>query len=130
MALVAYLSIDDVLEVHRRVIKEFGGDGGLRDRGLLESAVTMPRATFGGWDLHKGISEKAAAYFFHLSANHPFIDGNKRVAVVATELFLLVNGCELLADDDSVERLAMGVADGTLSKVRVIDFFNAHIKEQ
>ena len=123
-----YLRVEDVLAVHRRVIEEFGGDGGLRDRGLLESAVAMPRATFGGDDLHAGLSDKAAAYFYHLCANHPFVDGNKRVAVAATELFLLLNQYELSADDESVEDLAMGTADGRLSKAQVVEFFELHVE--
>lgn len=126
MAAVVFLQVDDVLAVHRRVIEEFGGDGGLRDRGLLESAVAMPSATFDGQELHADLAEKAAAYFYHLCANHPFVDGNKRVAVAAAELFLLLNGRELIADDDAIEELAMGTADGRIAKARVIEFFARH----
>lgn len=125
---VTFLAVDDVLAVHRRVIEEFGGDVGLRDRGLLESAVAMPRSTFDGRELHADLAEKAAAYFFHLCANHPFVDGNKRVAVAAAELFLLINDRELVAADDAVEELAMGVADGVLAKAQVIAFFAAHVE--
>jgi len=123
-----HLRVEDVLAVHRRVIEEFGGDGGLRDRGLLESAVAMPRATFGGDDLHAGLADKAAAYFYHLCANHPFIDGKKRVAVAAAELFLLLNRHELSADDESVEDLAMGTADGRVSKTQILAFFARHVE--
>jgi len=126
---VALLTVEDVLEVHRRVIEEFGGDPGLRDRGLLESAVAMPRSTFGGQELHADLAEKAAAYFFHLCGNHPFVDGNKRVAVAAAELFLLINQHELVAGDESVEELAMGTANGSVSKALVAEFFGAHVQE-
>lgn len=126
-ARVAYLSVEDVIEVHRRVIEAFGGDPGLRDRGLLESAVAMPRSTFDGQELHAGLAEKAAAYFYHLGANHPFIDGNIRVAVAASELFLLINDHELVAGDDAVEELAMAVARGESSKQQVGAFFERHI---
>ena len=126
---VAYLSVEIVLEIHRRVIEEFGGDPGLRDRGMLESAVAMPQSTFGGEDLHAGLAEKAAAYHFHLCANHPFVDGNKRVAVAAAELFLLINGRELTASDDEVENLTLDVAVGRLSKEQVIEFFVRFAKE-
>jgi len=129
MSPVAFLTVEDVLNVHRRVVEEFGGDTGLRDRGLLESAVAMPRSTFGGEELHTDLAEQAAAYFFHLWANHPFVDGNKRAAVVTAELFLLVNDQELVADDDSIEELAMGVAGGGLSKAQVIAFFKAHVAQ-
>ena len=105
------------------MIEEFGGDIGLRDRGLLESAVAMPQSTFGGEDLHAGVAEKAAAYHFHLCANHPFIDGNKRVAVAASEVFLLINGLELSASDDEIQELTLDVARSRLSKDQVIEFF-------
>lgn len=129
MRLIAFLSIDDVLEIHHRVVTEFGGDTGLRDRGLLESAVAMPRSTFGGNELHPGMAEKAAAYHYHLCANHPFVDGNKRVAVAAAELFLLINGQELSASDDEIEELTLGVAGGRLSKTQVVEFFVKYAKE-
>jgi death-on-curing protein len=126
---VVFLSVDVVLKIHRRVIEEFGGAPGLRDRGLLESAVAMPQSTFGGVDLHIGLSEKAAAYHFHLCANHPFMDGNKRVAVAAAEVFLLINGHELSASDNDVEELTLGVAAGRLSKDQVIEFFARFVNE-
>jgi death-on-curing protein len=126
---VAFLSVDDVLLVHRRVIEEFGGDSVLRDRGLLESAVAMPQSTFGGKDLHSGLAGKAAAYHFHLCSNHPFVDGNKRVAVAAAELFLLINGHELSANDDEIEKLTLGVASGKLSKDQVVEFFEKFLME-
>ena len=126
---VAYLSVEILVEIHQRVIEEFGGDPGLRDRGMLESAVALPQSTFGGKDLHAGLAEKAAAYHFHLCANHPFVDGNKRVAVAAAELFLLINGRELTASDDEVEDLTLGVAGGRLSKEHVIEFFVRFVKE-
>ncbi len=126
---VAFLSVDDVLLIHSRVIEEFGGDSGLRDRGLLESAVAMPQSTFGGNDLHSGLAGKAAAYHFHLCTNHPFVDGNKRVAVAASEVFLLINGHELSASDDEIEELTLGVAKGELSKDQVIEFFKKFLTE-
>ncbi len=126
---VAFLSVDDVLLIHARVIEEFGGDSGLRDRGLLESAVAMPQSSFGGNDLHTGLAGKAAAYHFHLCANHSFIDGNKRVAVAASEVFLLINGHELSASDDEIEELTLGVATGKLSKDQVVEFFEKFLAE-
>jgi death-on-curing protein len=129
MQRVRFLSVEDVLVIHSRVIVEFGGDSGLRDRGLLESAVAMPHATFGGKDLHDSLAEKAAAYHFHLCSNHPFVDGNKRVAVTAAEVFLLVNGAELCVDDGDLEELTLGVAGGELSKEQVTAFFAEHIQK-
>jgi len=124
-----FLSVEDVLHIHQRVVDEFGGDPGLRDRGLLESAVAMPQSTFAGSFLHKDLSEKAAAYHFHLCSNHPFLDGNKRVAVAAAEVFLLANGHELCASDDELEELTLGVARGNMSKEHVTEFFGKHVKE-
>ncbi len=127
MSSVVFLSVEDVLEIHRRVIQEFGGSSGIRDRGRLEAAVAMPRSTFGGQELHRGLAEKAASYHFHLCVNHPFIDGNKRVAVVAAEVFLLINGHELVASDEDVANLTFGVAGGRLSKGDVTEFFGHSI---
>jgi len=124
-----FLSVDVVLRIHQRVIEEFGGDPGLRDRGLLESAVAMPQSTFAGSYLHVELAEKAAAYHFHLCSNHPFVDGNKRTAVAAAEVFLLANGFELGASDDELEETTLGVAEGRLSKERVIEFFKKHVNE-
>ena len=126
---VAFLTTEIVIQIHQRVIQEFGGEPGLRDRGLLESAVAMPRATFGGEDLHPGIAEKAAAYYFHLCTNHPFVDGNKRVAVAAAEVFLLINQRELMVGDEDFEELTLGVAAGRLSKEAVIAFFEMYARE-
>ena len=123
---VIFLTVDQLIAIHARMIDEFGGEGGVRDRGLLESAAAMPAARFGGQYLHRGIPAKAAAYFFHLSRNHPFLDGNKRTAVVAAEVFLRLNGFALSATNDEVERLALGVADSTLSKDQAVKFFRAH----
>ena len=123
-----FLSVDMVLQIHKRVIEEFGGDLGLRDRGLLESAVAMPHSTFGGSFLHAGLAEKAGAYLFHLCSNHAFIDGNKRVAVTAAEIFILANGCELSAGDDELIEVTLGVAQGQVSKNDVIEFFRKYIK--
>ena len=124
---ITFLSVADVLVIHHRMISEFGGDPGLRDRGLLESAVAMPRATFGGSPLHSNISDMAAAYHFHICRNHPFMDGNKRVAVAAAEVFLLLNDHELSASDEALEQLTMEVASGALSKAEVLAFFAEHV---
>jgi death-on-curing protein len=123
-----WLCPDDVAAIHRRMIDEFGGEGGLRDAGLLDSAAAMPRARFGGHDLHPGLPAKAAAYLFHLCRNHAFLDGNKRTALAAAEVFLALNGRHLAADDAAVERLVMGVAAGTVSKDAVTAFFRRHVR--
>ena len=91
-----FLSVADVLEIHQEQITTYGGIRGIRDGGLLESAVMMPQAGFGGEYLHTGLFEMAAAYAFHIAENQPFLDGNKRTALVACLVFLDINGFEIL----------------------------------
>lgn len=126
---LAFLSVEQLLEIHRRGIEEHGGSPELRDRGLLESAAAMPKAQFGGQFLHQGLPAMAAAYLFHLCKNHPFVDGNKRVSVAAVEIFILVNDHKLVASDDELEELTLGVADGSISKDEAIAFFRKHVRK-
>ena len=122
-----FLKADHVAAIHRRMIREFGGEAGLRDRGLLESAASMPAAGAGGKYLHRGLAEKAAAYLYHLCRNHPFVDGNKRTALAAAEVFLLLNDRALAATNEELERLTRGVAEGTISKREALRFFRRHV---
>jgi len=110
------------------MIEEFGGRGGVRDRGLLESAVAMASARFGGRDLHRGVAPKAAAYLFHLCKNHAFVDGNKRTALATAEVFLRLNGRRLAATNQQLERLTVGISDGALSKKEAVAFFRKHVR--
>lgn len=112
--MIVYLSIDQVLDMHRRQIDEFGGAHGLRDRGLLEAALARPQATFGGDDLYPDLAAKAAAILHSLVGNHPFVDGNKRIGAMATEIFLLANGATLIASDGEFEDLSFAGARGEL----------------
>lgn len=121
-----FLSIDDILSIHERMIKEFGGMPGVADRGLLESAVSMPTAGLAGEFLHKSLSAMAAAYLFHLCKNHPFFDGNKRVAVVAAEVFLNINGMRLDVSNEELKEVCLGVAAGEISKEQAVAFFEKH----
>ena len=121
------MNVETVLVIHRRMVAEFGGDDGVRDRGLLESAVAMPRQQFGGRYLHAGLAEQAAAYLFHICRNHAFVDGNKRTALATAEFFILLNGAGLNASDDELVDLTLGVADGSVDKEAVTTFFTEHI---
>ena len=107
-----YLSLGEVLELHRRIIEETGGSPGLRDLAALESAVAQPRMTFGGADLYSDLASKAAALGFALIKNHPFVDGNKRVGHAALETFLVLNGFELQSGIGDAERVVLAVAAG------------------
>ncbi len=122
-----FLTVAHVLAIHARVIEEFGGDAALLDRGLLESAAAMPAARFAGKLLHPDLPAMAAAYLFHLCQNHPFADGNKRTALAAAEVFLLLNGHQLKAANRDVERLVLGVAAGKLTKDDLTAFFQEHV---
>ncbi|WP_293126280.1 type II toxin-antitoxin system death-on-curing family toxin [Microcoleus sp. bin38.metabat.b11b12b14.051] len=111
-----FISIDEVLELHEDQISSFGGTSGVRDEGLLESALAQPQATFGCQLLHPTISEQAAAYLYHLAMNHPFIDGNNRTAFAVADTFLRLNGWTLNLTDDRADDLVMQVARGTMTK--------------
>lgn len=104
-----YLSPQQVLFIHARLTAETGGEYGLFNLGLLESAVARPRATFDGIDLYPVLFDKAAALMESLTINHPFVDGNKRVAIVASALFLLRNGYRLTAGNLELERFTLAV---------------------
>ncbi|MCK4374461.1 MAG: type II toxin-antitoxin system death-on-curing family toxin [Candidatus Brocadiae bacterium] len=109
------------------MIEEFGGDPGVRDRGLLESAVTMPAAQFGGEFLHRDISAMAAAYLYHICRNHAFVDGNKRTALATAEIFVLLNDMRLSATNEELEELTRAVAEGKTSKGEVAAFFRRNV---
>ena len=121
-----HISIDEVLELHRRIIETSGGSMGLRCRSGLESAVAQPRMTFGRHDLYPTIIEKAAALCFSLIQNHPFVDGNKRVGHAAMELFLIFNGYEVDATVDVQEQIILGVAAGCVSRDQLVSWLEEH----
>lgn len=100
-----YLSVEDVIRLHRKIIEEIGGEAQLLDRDRLESSVHQIRQTAGGKDLYPNIEEKAAALCFFLVKNHAFEDGNKRIGHAATEVFLRLNGKEFEAEVDEQERV-------------------------
>jgi death-on-curing protein len=119
---VLFLTLDEALAIHAHQIARYGGALGVRDRGLLESALAMPSATFAGEYLHPSLPEQAAAYLFHLVKNHPFVDGNKRVGLACSLVFLRLNGISIRATDDDLVDIVMGVAEGRRSKADVAVF--------
>jgi len=123
----AFLTVEHVLAIHARLVEDFGGDSTVLDVGLLESAVMMPSASYGGEFLHTDLPAMAAAYLFHLCKNHPFLDGNKRTALTAAEVFLVLNDRRLEATNRELEQLTFGVAQGELSKDDVIAFFRERV---
>ena len=124
-----YLTLKEILELHRRVINQSGGLSGIRDTGLLESALAQPLMTFGGEELYPTIVEKASALGFSLINNHPFMDGNKRIGHAAMETFLVLNGHEVNAPVDEQERIILGVASGELGRDKFTAWLRAHIIE-
>jgi death-on-curing protein len=122
-----FLTLEEVLELHRLGIEQSGGSHGLRDLGSLESAVAQPYMTFGGDDLYPTLAEKAAALGFSLVKNHPFIDGNKRVGHAAMETLLVINGHELRADVNEQERLILELAAGSLARDQFTAWVVAHV---
>lgn len=113
---ITFLSVDDVLLLHTDTIDIDGGSHGVRDHGLLDAAVAMPRQQFGGEYLHEDLPAMAAAYMFHIAQNHPVVDGNKRAAVLSALAFLSVNGIQELPDPKDLESITFQVAAGELGK--------------
>jgi death-on-curing protein len=123
-----HLSVDIVLEIHAEVLQAFGGADGIRDRGLLESAVAAPQATFGGESPFADLAEVAAAYLFYLCRNHPFVDGNKRTAMTAAIVFLRLNDLEPTQDGEPWEALVMDVAASKLDREQATRRLRALLK--
>lgn len=121
-------SLDEVLSIHTDQIRRYGGSHGVRDMGLLSSALAMPQASFGGTYLHGSLAEMAAAYLFHVASNHPFIDGNKRAALAAALAFLWLNDQRLEAEENELVDLVMGIAAGRLGKADAAVFIGAHLR--
>ncbi len=124
---VRFLGLDEVIALHADQILRYGGMEGIRDLGLLESAVAVPEASFGDTYLHATVPEMAAAYLFHLAQNHPFLDGNKRVASAAMFMFLYLNGSVLSCTEDELVDWTLSVASGATTKAEVAVFVAAHL---
>lgn len=125
---VTFFTLDEVLAMHADQIERYGGALGIRDGGRLESALAMPAASYSGEELHPTIFEKAAAYVFHLVKNHPFVDGNKRTGLAAGLAFLAFNDIHVVATDDELVELILGVASGKTTKADVAVFFREHAR--
>jgi death on curing protein len=122
------LTLDEALALHVDQLDRYGGAPGIRDLALLESALATPAASYQGEFLHGSLYEMAAAYLFHLIKNHPFVDGNKRVALISTIVFLEFNDLALTADPDALTSLVVGVADGRVSKAEVAVFLKLNTR--
>ncbi len=113
--IISYLSLEQVLALHAIQLQRYGGGTGLGDRGALESALARPAMTFGGEDLYQDLASKAAALMHSLALNHPFVDGNKRVAAHAALVFADLNGHELTATPEELVTITLAVAEGKVA---------------
>ena len=111
-----FLTLEEILEIHDDQILRYGGDVGIRDRGLLESAIAMPQQSFGGQFLHNDIFEMAAAYAFHVAESQAFVDGNKRTGLAAAYMFLGLNGFRLIEQDDRLYEAMIAVGTRRMDK--------------
>jgi death on curing protein len=124
----AFLSLDEVLALHADQISRYGGETGIRDLALLQSAIAMPQARFGGEWLHPSLPEMAAAYLFHLVRNHPFVDGNKRAGLICALAFLGLNDAEVIAKPEELLEVVLGVAEECADKAQVAVFLKANTR--
>ena len=122
------LALEQVLELHARLLEQSGGAEGVRDTSALESSLAQPLQTFGGEDLYASIPEKAAALCFFLVRNHPFVDGNKRTAHAAMEVMLVLNGFEIAVSVDEQEQIMLALAAGTLSREEFSLWLEQHLR--
>jgi death-on-curing protein len=120
------LTLDELLKIQAVLIRETGGADGVRDQGLLESALALPFATFGGDELYPTLGEKTAAMGYSLLKNHGFIDGNKRIAVAAMDVLLLTNGYSLNITT-AAERMILDAAASVVSREQFTSWVQAHI---
>lgn len=125
-----FLTPQEVMKIHNMELERTGGEPGLRDQDLLESAIAQPFAGFGGAFLHADIFEMAAAYVFHLAKNHPFVDGNKRTATLAALTFLDVNGITIEVDDDELASMVEATVVGAVSKTEFADFLRGAARDE
>lgn len=127
--MILFLELDEVVEIHRDQIARYGGTAGIRDMGLLQSALAMPQAGSGGQYFHADLFEMAAAYLYHIASNRPFVDGNKRVAMVATLTFLELNDLSVGVDASAaIEKLVLSVASDKAGKTEATAFFREHAR--
>ena len=124
--MTVYLTAEQVLFVHYRLISETGGEHGVRDLGLLESAVARPQATFDRQELYPDVFEKAAALMESLINNHPFVDGNKRTGIACAILFLQQNGISFSAKNADLEKFTLRVASARAGHAEITKWLKKH----
>ena len=126
--MIFYLTLDEVLTIHRQILEQSGGAVGIRDLGSLESALAQPMMTFDGDELYPTLIDKAAALGFSLVMNHPFVDGNKRTGHAAMEIFLVMNDLEIAATVDEQEAVILLLAEGSLDRQAFTKWLGSRVK--
>ena len=123
-----WISAEDVILIHSRVIQGNGGLGGLRDPAGLEAAIAAPMQTFDGQELYPSDIEKIARLSFGLASNHAFVDGNKRIGAMMTLLLLKWNGYDLTLRSGELADMFIAIADGTAKEQDLLDWIHAHLR--
>ena len=126
---ISYLSTTQVLVIHDQMVKRFGGLSGIRDLGLIESAVGRPQATFDGKELYKTVFEKGAALLQSLLKNHPFTDGNKRTALVSTGMFFKLNGFKLINNHKDEVNFTLEVNNQNLTVEQIVEWLKSNSRK-
>ncbi len=121
------LTLEQVLILQKHIIEQSGGATGIRDKGILESALAQPSMSYAGQDLYPTLIEKVAAVGFSLINNHPFVDGNKRIGHAVIEVTLLMNGYEIKADVDIQETIILAVASSDMNRESFLEWLQKHI---
>ncbi|MBF0147133.1 MAG: type II toxin-antitoxin system death-on-curing family toxin [Magnetococcales bacterium] len=124
-----WIGKDVALAVHKRQLAEHGGGGGIRDENLLESAMSRPLNRFSHSDPPPTLAELAASYAFGIARNHPFVDGNKRVAYVVCLLFLRMNGKHLIASGEEKYRVFLSLAQGSTDEKDLATWIHSHLSD-
>lgn len=123
-----FLELGEILLIHKDQLERYGGSPGIRDIGILQSAVAMPRAGIADRYLHEDIFEMAAAYMYYIVRDHPFVDGNKRTGAVAALVFLEMNDVEILVDEEKLEATVRLVAEGITTKAEIATFLRTGLR--
>ena len=123
-----WISLELAVAIHERQLAEHGGGSGVRDAGLLQSALARPQQLLAHGGAEVDLVSLAAAYAFGIARNHPLVDGNKRTAAVTCELFLQLNGCVLLADDVAMYPVFLGLAEGSVGEAELTEWLRANVR--
>lgn len=122
-----FLTLGEVFALHRRILAESGGTSGVRDLGAIASAISQPKVSAGEQDAYPSLIEKVAALGYSLIRNHGFLDGNKRIAHAAMEVFLVMNDMEIAASIDEQERFISSLAAGEISRESLVGWLRANV---